>query len=284
MKLNRSKFYKKTILGILIGLPLSVFPEMSTPNVALASSPNWCTKSPDKISVGNLSKKYIVDFSSVCRGHDICYWTIGAHKAHCDNIFFSDLQTICRQQEFFFDELIKECDSRAKLYYNAVSGSGKIGVLTSKMADDSFSAAQREANIVANQLRRRFPALDIEQYRQEIALQLATRQASGESVNKSIENAFNAIASRISVTSSSSRIAEGVYWVGATGMGLRVQGEQYQYYDEGGDSPWKPVSELKYIREGVVLAGETYWCLSTLPKPRNTRIAVCSANGWVQAR
>lgn len=61
----------------------------------------------------------------------------------------------------------------------------------------SFSDAQREASKVANQLQERFPALDIKQYHQEIALQLATRQASGESVEKSIENTFNAIASRI---------------------------------------------------------------------------------------
>ena len=85
-------------------------------------------------------------------------------------------------------------------------------------------------------------------------------------------------------TSPNPKITEGVYWVGATGMGLRVKGGQYQFYDESGEGPWKPISELKYVRDGVVLAGKTYWCLSTLPKPRNSRIVVCSANGWVQAR
>lgn len=87
-----------------------------------------------------------------------------------------------------------------------------------------------------------------------------------------------------SPSSSPSKISEGVYWVGATGMGLRVKEGQYQFYDGSGEGPWKPISELKYVREGVLLAGKTYWCLSTLPKPRNSRIAVCSANGWVQAR
>lgn len=80
--------------------------------------------------------------------------------------------------------------------------------------------------------------------------------------------------------SSTAKIAEGVYWVGATGMGVRVRNGQYQRYDEGGESPWKPISELTAIKDGVVKAGDTYWCLSTLPQPQNSRSSVCSANGW----
>jgi hypothetical protein len=80
------------------------------------------------------------------------------------------------------------------------------------------------------------------------------------------------------------KIAEGVYWVGATGMGLRVKGERYQFYDESGESPWKPIAELTYIRKGVIRAGNTYWCLSTLPQPQNTRSPVCSEKGWVRSR
>jgi hypothetical protein len=80
------------------------------------------------------------------------------------------------------------------------------------------------------------------------------------------------------------KIAEGVYWVGSVGMGLRVKGERYQFYDESGESPWKPISELTYIRKGVIRTGDTYWCLSTLPQPQNTRSPVCSAKGWVRSR
>lgn len=76
-------------------------------------------------------------------------------------------------------------------------------------------------------------------------------------------------------------ISEGVYWVGTAGMGLKIENRQYQYYDESGSSPWRPVSELEYISEGVVFDGERYWCLSTLPRPINNRLAVCSSGGWV---
>lgn len=80
------------------------------------------------------------------------------------------------------------------------------------------------------------------------------------------------------------RIAEGIYWVGPTGVGLRVQKGRYQMYDEGGKGPWRPISELKPVKEGVILAGKTYWCLSTRMPSRTTGLATCSANGWVRAR
>lgn len=76
---------------------------------------------------------------------------------------------------------------------------------------------------------------------------------------------------------SAAKIAEGVYWVGATGMVLEVKGQQYQYRDEESTTRWKPISELTHIKDGVIKAGETYWCLSTLP---HEQLAVCSASGW----
>jgi hypothetical protein len=82
------------------------------------------------------------------------------------------------------------------------------------------------------------------------------------------------------VKPSTAKIAEGVYWIGATGMGLRVRGGQYQRYEEGGESPWKPISELTFVKDGVLKSEETHWCLSTLPQPKNSRSSVCSANGW----
>jgi hypothetical protein len=77
------------------------------------------------------------------------------------------------------------------------------------------------------------------------------------------------------------KIAEGRYWVGATGMAIEVKGQQYQHRDEETTTDWKPISQLAYIKEGVFKAGETYWCLSTMP---HHRLAVCSAKGWVRSR
>lgn len=88
------------------------------------------------------------------------------------------------------------------------------------------------------------------------------------------------IASSPAGSSSSKKIPEGIYWVGTTGMALEVKGGQYQYRDEETTTSWKPISELTPIKDGVLKAGETYWCLSTLPKPQNSRLAVCSASGW----
>jgi len=88
------------------------------------------------------------------------------------------------------------------------------------------------------------------------------------------------IASSPARSSSSKKIPEGIYWVGTTGMALEVKGGQYQYRDEETTTSWKPISELTPIKDGVLKAGETYWCLSTLPKPQNSRLAVCSASGW----
>jgi hypothetical protein len=77
------------------------------------------------------------------------------------------------------------------------------------------------------------------------------------------------------------RIAEGRYWVGATGMVIEVKGQRYQYRDEETATRWKPVSELTPTRDGVFKAGQTYWCLSSMP---HSRLSVCTANGWRTSR
>lgn len=79
-------------------------------------------------------------------------------------------------------------------------------------------------------------------------------------------------------SASFNQITEGRYWLGATDQGLEVKGKQYRYYSEAGEQQWQPISELKYIKNGVVFDGKTYWCLSTLA-PQNG-VTACSANGW----
>lgn len=76
------------------------------------------------------------------------------------------------------------------------------------------------------------------------------------------------------------QITEGRYWLGATDQGLEVRGNQYRYDTEAGAQQWQPISELKYIKNGVVFDGKTYWCLSTLA--RQNLVPVCSANGWAK--
>ncbi|MEB3292659.1 MAG: SH3 domain-containing protein [Synechococcales bacterium] len=75
------------------------------------------------------------------------------------------------------------------------------------------------------------------------------------------------------------RITEGVYIVGATDMVLEVKGQKYQYRDEQGANPWKPISELTFIQDGVIQGLGYYWCLPNEAQ-RNSRRAYCSSNGW----
>lgn len=70
-------------------------------------------------------------------------------------------------------------------------------------------------------------------------------------------------------------IQNGFYVIGGTDQGLEVAGERYRYYDEGGNKEWKPISELRYVSDGVVFDGEAYWCIPPRKEP-----GVCSENGW----
>ncbi|MBE9136766.1 hypothetical protein IQ254_06035 [Nodosilinea sp. LEGE 07088] len=73
------------------------------------------------------------------------------------------------------------------------------------------------------------------------------------------------------------RIAEGYYAMGGTGQGLEVRGNQYRYYDEGGEYEWRPTSQLTTINPGHVFDGENYWCHSDSAPEGG---GICTANGW----
>ncbi|MBD2576751.1 hypothetical protein H6G50_03545 [Oscillatoria sp. FACHB-1406] len=79
-------------------------------------------------------------------------------------------------------------------------------------------------------------------------------------------------------SSSSRQIAEGLYWIGTTGLGLEVSRDRFRYYDEEGYKEWRDVRGLTSIKEGVIFDGENYWCWSQLV-PQG-RVGSCTAQGW----
>lgn len=50
------------------------------------------------------------------------------------------------------------------------------------------------------------------------------------------------------------------------------------YSDEAGRTNWRPISRLRYVKDGVLLGEGHYWCLTTLPGPTG----VCPSHGWMR--
>ncbi|BAU16071.1 hypothetical protein LEP3755_66380 (plasmid) [Leptolyngbya sp. NIES-3755] len=76
-----------------------------------------------------------------------------------------------------------------------------------------------------------------------------------------------------------STILEGRYWIGHTGQALEVEGDRYRYETEGGTQPWRSITELQAVKEGVIYDGNSYWCLSSMA-PQG-QVASCSEKGWI---
>jgi hypothetical protein len=74
------------------------------------------------------------------------------------------------------------------------------------------------------------------------------------------------------------KILSGRYWIGGTGMTLVVEETQYYYSDESGRTNWRPISRLRYVKDGVLRGEGHYWCLTTLPGPKG----VCTSHGWMR--
>lgn len=183
--------------GFLLFLPFSPIPAVAQ------AQPNWCTKSPETYTVEGQR----IVFSPACREHDICYFTIGAEQPGCDLAFRNNLRRICDQAAAQTSQPIRDkCYYRAGIYYNAVSGSGKIGIFTGEIAKKSHRLAQTESGEVRQRLVNRFGSLNPD-YNATIAWELARRQASGESVDESKDNAFNTIAI-VSINNYSLRIED----------------------------------------------------------------------------
>jgi hypothetical protein len=72
-------------------------------------------------------------------------------------------------------------------------------------------------------------------------------------------------------------ITDGYYAMGGTDQGLEVRGNQYRYYNEGGEQEWRPTSQLTAISADHVFDGENYWCYSDNAPEGG---GICTINGW----
>jgi hypothetical protein len=157
-----------------------------------AAQVNWCTKSPDswRIFAKRVPGRKI-NVAEACRKHDLCYWTISASKENCDSSFHADLRNKCFQKFSITAEksALEQCLKYSKVYYKAVSTTG--------FANNSFRDAQSESKEVSKRLSDKFFCLEVSRYYSDIAWQLAGRQAKGEGIAQSIENATNAITAKI---------------------------------------------------------------------------------------
>ena len=66
----------------------------------------------------------IYDFTSACTNHDRCYGECKRTKQQCDSQFLADMLKECSTLRGWRSIYKKECQSRAKLFYEAV---GKYG-------------------------------------------------------------------------------------------------------------------------------------------------------------
>lgn len=106
----------------------------------------------------------------------------------------------------------------------------------------------------------------------------------------------------ISSDKNSHKILEGEYGKGSPFF-LEVKGNKYRFSDatdDGGDSKWLSISELKYIKEGIIGVRErvynkpkfnyskisknvTYYCLLEIyPYPNGIGQYRCSPSGWIE--
>jgi len=148
---------------------------------ALASSPaqagEWCgTRANDLkgiLSQGIPDRWYCsgrtAAFYVACRGHDECYWTLGAKKEDCDDDFKKRLHKEC--EESFPGGVWFPCQGYCK---SAANGYAEA---VHKTGGDSYKAGQSEAAAVLEELKRRCIS-DSEVIRKKIAEYCSTNTNS----------------------------------------------------------------------------------------------------------
>jgi hypothetical protein len=147
-------------------------------------------------------------------------------------------------------------------------GCGKISAPTEPQTNDGSSTHSTEVS----------PATAAEK-------EMAPIESPQEPANEAVENpgapievkANNEPLRESKQKSEEDAIANGYYAMGGTDQGLEVRGNQYRYYDEGGEHEWRSISQLTSVGADHVFDGENYWCHSaSVPEGGG----ICTANGW----
>lgn len=62
---------------------------------------------------------------------------------------------------------------------------------------------------------------------------------------------------------------------------IEVKGNKYRFSGYEGDDPWRKITELKFIKPGVISIRKYYYCLL----PKNVEFhAKCTSKGWVRVK
>lgn len=89
----------------------------------------------------------------------------------------------------------------------------------------------------------------------------STKSSTNQSIASTVSetNAETAVAqTRPTDQKQETAFLDGRYWVGHTGQGLQIEGDRYRYDDERGAKPWRSITELQAIKEGVIYDGNAY--------------------------
>lgn len=83
--------------------------------------------------------------------------------------------------------------------------------------------------------------------------------------------------------SNNKTIASGLYtYQTPTEFLIEVKGNKYREIEMGKADPWKKITELKFIKHGVISIRESYFCL--LPENSVELRAKCTSKGWVREK
>jgi len=145
----------------------------------LFSFENWCTKSPDEIVLPLTFS--LVDFSSACESHDVCYFQWHASKYSCDRKFLSDLRDICDQRYNSWAHALHraQCRGAAEIYYQ-----GLISGLHD-MDRESFESAQDDMQDVLQHVQNAGKEIT-QQLLDFVARRLATLEAQGDDARDAV--------------------------------------------------------------------------------------------------
>ena len=146
-----------------------------------AGAPNWCSYAPNKMIFPVSFAR--VDFSAICRIHDICYFTIGQTKYSCVRHFLKTFRNTCRDRFGSWAHTVQrnECLAFAEIYHEGlISGLHNID-------RRSFNSAQNESQTVLARLNGESLSLKTIDLVNKTALLMAEYEARGHKPENAIE-------------------------------------------------------------------------------------------------